>query len=117
MRVDPLAGAWSFLALVADRTSVGLIGAVVAALLLQWLGHTFDRAFDCTMHMLVPFLLLAAIGALASELGGEMWFMPHRRLTGVHWVYAVRVLVAYGWSLVLFAVVARSVWTARGRSS
>jgi hypothetical protein len=104
LRVDPFSGIWSFLAMVADRCGPGLVGAVVAALVLTWRKVSFDRAFDTTMFLLVPYLLLAAIGALLSSIGIEIWFFPHRRMTGVPWVVAVRSLVAYGWSLILFGL-------------
>jgi hypothetical protein len=57
------------------------------------------------MHMLAPYLLLTAIGAVLSAAGVELWFMPHKRMTGVPWVVALRATVAYGWSVVLFVVV------------
>ncbi len=105
-RVDPLMGLWALISMIADRASAGLIGAVVAAFVLQLVAKVpFDRAFDCTMFMLVPFLLLAAIGACLSLVGAEIWFLPHRRLVGVPWVIAIRAAVAYGWSLVLFGTV------------
>jgi hypothetical protein len=108
-RVDPLVGVWAFLAMIADRCGPGLVGAVIAAFVLQLLKVHFDRAFDCTMHMLAPYLLLAAIGAGLSAVGAEVWFLPHRRMTGAPWVIALRATVAYGWSLILFLVVLVSV--------
>lgn len=115
-RVDPIGGLRSLLSLLADRMSVGLIGALVAASVLYLLrpakdgeGVHFDRALDAAVFMLVPFLLLMAIGAICSALGAEMWFMPHRRLRGVWWVLSIRAAVAYGWSVALFFVVAWNV--------
>lgn len=107
MRVEPVNGLFGFVSMIADRASAGLVGAVLAAFVLGRWNVSFDRAFDCTMFMLVPFLLLVAIGAGLSLLGAEIWFLPHRRMTGVPWVIALRSLVAYGWSLVLFGVVVR----------
>ena len=105
MRVDPISGIWSFLAMVSDRCGPGLVGAVIAALVLTWRKVSFDRAFDTAMFLLVPYLFLAAIGALLSAIGIEIWFFPHRRMTGVAWVVALRSAVAYGWSLILFGLV------------
>lgn len=115
-RVDVLAGLRALLSLLAGRMSAGLIGALIAASILYLLrpekdgeGVHFDRALDASLFMLVPFLLLMAIGAGCSALGAEMWFMPHRRLGGVWWVLSIRAAVAYGWSAALFFVVAWNV--------
>ena len=62
---------------------------------------------------------MLSLGALLSRFGVELWFMPHRRLRGIWWVFGLRVLAAYGWSIVLFFVALASrmrsstLWTTR----
>ena len=112
MRIDPIGGGFTLLNMIGNRASAAVMGAVVAASILYLLrrGVLFDRALDATIFMLVPFLALMSLGAGLSALGAETWFLPHRRIRGVAWVLAVRLVVAYGWSVILFAVVFFSVW-------
>jgi thiol-disulfide isomerase/thioredoxin len=106
-RLDPRAGVLGFLGLIGNRMAIGFIGVVIAAMIVFLLGQiggrspSFDRCLDATGYLLVPHLILAALGAALSASGHELWFMPHRLLRGGPGVFAIRLAVAYGASLVL----------------
>ena len=109
------------LGLVTNRLGGALVGAAVGALVLSGLsalgrrgrdrrGPGYDRLLDATTYCLVPFLALASLGALLRASGVEVWFLPHRLLSGRGMVLATRVLVAFGGPLILFGVLATRVW-------
>ncbi|MFO0726819.1 MAG: YIP1 family protein [Myxococcota bacterium] len=114
MRRWPLDGLMQLFSLVATRMAGQVIAAVVAAALLLGIAKLrqgtpsfgFDRALDACLYALIPFLLLSSLGAALSELGLEAWFMPHRVTQGPPLILAARVLAGYGWSIVLFAMLA-----------
>ena len=118
-RVDPIDGARALLGLVVTRTGGALAGAAVAAVVLVLTGRLsphrkhavgFDRSLDACVYCLVPYLVAASLGGALSELGWELWFLPHRLLRGRAEVLAVRFLVAYGGSLLLYALLLYEVW-------
>lgn len=117
MRADVVAGLGSFAALIGDRIGAGLAGAAIGAAILSAVSAKripFDRAFDACLFMLVPWMLAASVGSALSELGVELWFMPHRRIRGDGWILTARILAAYGWSITLFVVVAVALRRSRG---
>jgi hypothetical protein len=73
----------------------------------------FDRALDVCAFMLVPFLLLTMVGFVLAAFGLNLWWMPHNRMLGDAGTIVVQVIVAFGWSLMLFAIAVRAIWTAR----
>jgi len=118
-RTSPVDGVRAFFGLISTRAGGPLLGAVAGALLLVgWARHRgralgFDRAFDACAYALLPHFALAALGAMLSALGAELWFMPHRLLRGTGWYLAARFAVAYGWSLLLFLTMLRTLREAR----
>jgi hypothetical protein len=70
-----------------------------------------DLALDATAFTLVPYLLLAVIGALLSHAGWEVWWMPHRLLRGPAYYQSMRLAAAFGWSAILWVLMARMFWT------
>ncbi len=96
----------------ADRMIAPLIGVLVAASVLYLYDRlrgtgdvTFEGAVDACAFMLVPFLLLAAVGVAMRELGVGQWWTPNNSMTGREWVLATRIAVAFVWPSALFAVV------------
>ena len=59
---------------------------------------------DACAFALVPFLVLVAVGAALSNLGVELWWLPHRNLGGRGVYLAARVGAAFGWSIILFSL-------------
>ncbi len=112
------AGLSALLSLVANRMAGPILGAIAGAVVLSGvdrirrgkLSMPFDRSLDACLYALVPFLLLSSLGGSLSELGAELWFMPHRLLRGTPSVFMIRFAVAYAWPLVLFGVLVREVW-------
>ncbi len=105
-RVDPWGGLQLFLATVGERMGGPLLGCAAGALLLHLLSRRtvrFDAALDTCAFLLLPFLALGALGAILSGFGLDLWFMPHHRPQGPPEILAVRLLVAFGPSLALFA--------------
>ncbi len=118
-RVEFFSGVLTFLNVVSTRMIVPLIATLIAAILLfaaARLKHPphdsfrFDVLLDTAAFCLVPFLLLAALGAVLLHFGLELWFMPHRKINGTTWPYWVRGTVAFAWSFGLFALLWRTVW-------
>ena len=119
-RMDFLAGLQSFLGVLSNRMTQALLGLLVAAVVLHLIDRfrreeearivRFDQALDLCAFLLVPYLMLTALGSLLSQLGAEFWFMPHRAISGNALVVTIRCLVAFSWSLVLFGLVAYRVW-------
>lgn len=119
-RLDLMDGVRLLIGTVANRTGGAIVAAAVAAGVLAGISvvrHrggkrsvSFDRSLDACAYCLVPYLLLATIGAGLSALGAEVWFLPHRLLRGRGWYLTTRFLVAYGWSLLLFGILLASVW-------
>lgn len=109
-RVDLLDGFFLLFDTVARRLVVPLVGVMAAAYVLELASRGgerpmgVDRALDVASHLLVPFLLLAGVGASASALGVEMWALPHRPLQGPTWVVTVRAVVGFGGSVVLLGL-------------
>lgn len=104
-RVDIIGGASAFLNLLASRMLGPLIGALVGAAILWAIDRknvSFDAAVDTCAFALVPLLLLTAVGAGLSNLGVELWFLPHRTLGGRGVFFGTRLAVGYGWSILLF---------------
>ncbi|MEQ8273188.1 MAG: hypothetical protein RMA76_11395 [Deltaproteobacteria bacterium] len=99
----------------ADRMIAPLIGVLVAASVLYLFDRlrgvdeaqrvTFEGAVDACAFMLVPFLLLAAIGVAMRAYGVGQWWTPNNSMTGRDWVLATRIAVAFVWPSALFAVV------------
>lgn len=119
LRARPVDGVLALAGVVTTRMGGALIGALVGALVLQLLGQLrpggkvslgFDRCLDACTYALLPHLALASVGAGLSELGLELWFMPHRLLRGTGFSVASRFVVAYGWSLVLFGGMMIWIW-------
>lgn len=112
MRVEPLAGALDLLRTVADRFLPAMIGCFIASAVASLVERTraetsrvsFDRLLDVMAFLLVPHLLLSSAGVLATRLGIELWFLPHRAPTGSGGMVAIRVAVAYVWPVALFAM-------------
>lgn len=118
-RTDLVDGLILFLNLVASRMLAPLLGLVVAASVVHLVDRArhpgdvkvgFDVALDTVAYALVPYLLLAALGAGLSAVGAELWFMPHHDLRAPGWYGVARIAVAFGWSLALFGLVLREVW-------
>ncbi len=118
-RLDFIDGALQFLNVIAGRMLGPMIGLIVAAGLLYGVDRfrhrsreplPFDVALDACAYTLVPFLVLASVGAAASRLGFELWFMPHRRLGGRGWVGVARFSAAFAWPLALYGVLVWRVW-------
>lgn len=118
-RLDVLDGLLLFVNLIARRMLGPLIGLFVAASLLHLLDRLrhrgdmkvpFDVALDATTFTLVPFLLLACLGALLNKAGFELWFMPHRSLQAPGWAGIARIAAAFAWPVALFSVLVHQVW-------
>lgn len=109
-RVDLLGGLYLLVDTMARRLVVPLIGVIVAGYLLERASRGSerplgaDRALDIASYLLVPFLLLASIGAMAAAWGVEMWALPHRPIQGPAWVVAAKVVVGFGASLGLLGL-------------
>jgi hypothetical protein len=58
----------------------------------------------------VPYLLLASAGAICSELGLELWWMPHRTIRGMLQAQVIKIAVAFSWPVLLFGVAAMRMW-------
>lgn len=122
-RVGVLDGLLLFVNLIAGRMLGPMIGLFVAASILHLVDRLrfrgalqvpFDVALDATAFTLVPFLLLACVGALLSQLGLELTVFPHRSLQVAGWLGAARVATAFGWPVVLFGILLKEVWTRPG---
>lgn len=117
-RQDLLAGLQTFLGAVSNRMTQALVGLLVAAVVLHFLDRfrrkerwvRFDQALDLAAYLLVPYLLLACLGALMSRLGLEVRLLPHRTIKGDALTVVLRCLIAFSWSLVLFGVLAYRIW-------
>lgn len=114
LRVSPGEGVIALLGLIVNRMSGVLMVMIGGAVLLLVIASAararikpgFDRCLDACAYLLLPHLLLASTGAALSELGVELWFLPHRLPKGAPSVLALRLAVAYGWSLLLFGLLA-----------
>lgn len=118
-RVDVIDGLLLFGNLVANRMLYPLLGLVVAASILHLMDRVrhpsevkvgFDIALDTVAYTLIPYLLLAAVGAGLSALGVDLWFMPHHDLRAPGWYGVARVVVAFGWPAALYLFLVREVW-------
>lgn len=111
-RTDLVAGLLDLVRVLAERFGGALIGCLAASVVAFVFERRrsaesrigFDRIFDITTFMLVPHFSLIAVGVLASQLGLELWFLPHRLPKGPVTIVAIRLVVAYVWSVGLFAV-------------
>lgn len=107
-RVAVIDGVWAFLAHLQVRLFVPVVAVLIVAVLLMAASGprrlSFDRAMDVAGFLLVPVLLLTALGVLLRAGGVDLWFLPHRTLRGGLAARAIYVAVGYGWSLVLLAV-------------
>ena len=105
-------GALAFVTMMSSRMMVPLVGTLAAAGVLWLWAKRHETTppcevlLDATAVCLVPFLLLAALGALLHHAGLELWFMPHRSLNGRSWPFWVRGAVAFAWSIGLYCVLA-----------
>jgi len=111
---------------VGNQLGPPMLGALCGALILTILARsltknveeerfgfdwTFDRCLDACFYMLVPFLIMASVGVILEQLGVRWWFLPHRPFRGTGIYLTVRLLLAFGWSFILFAIVVRGLWT------
>ena len=113
-RVGLLDGLSVFATHLQGRLLGPMVGVLVAAALLaaidprrspdQRLG--FSRAIDVVTFALVPVLLLTTVGLLLRAGSIHIWFLPHQTPRGPSAMQALYVLVSYGWSFVLWAVLA-----------
>lgn len=107
-RVDVLGGLYRVANALSRPLAVPLAGMMGAAVLMSLASGSrrlpLDRALDVASHLLVPFLALAAFGAVMSSLGIEMWALPHRPLRGPAWLVTLRATVGFGASLLLLTV-------------
>ena len=106
-RVAVLDGLLVFLTYIRPRLLPLLAGVAAAAALAALVGRRrlgFGRALDVAAYLLVPTLLLMAVGLLLRSLGIELWFLPHRTPRGSLLFQAIHVAVSYGWSLGLLAL-------------
>lgn len=122
-RVSLLEGFNALARLFAQRMLTPLVAALVAATVLYLFDRlregaheriTFEGAVDACAFMLFPFLLLCAVGAALDHNGVRLWWTPNRAVVGRGIYLATRIVVAYGWSFVLFGVV---LWDLRRRSA
>jgi hypothetical protein len=122
-RVSIAEGIVSLLGLIANRMApaLGLAIAMAAVLYVVELfrrakdeRYGFDRLLDACAFTLVPFLALASLGAILASFDLELWWMPHRRIGGDIGPRALRVAVAFGWSITLSGWIAYRVWRRRG---
>jgi hypothetical protein len=120
LRVSVADGLSAIGGLFLGRMTAPLVAAVVGAMVLIAVARmtpktdlSFDRGFDACTYALVPHLVLASVGAALSEAQMELWFLPHRLVKGNLTVIAIRIAAGYGWSLLLFAILAWDI--GRGR--
>lgn len=115
-----LEGVIAFINAIANRMSIAFIGALVGAVIVfagEHFGRPresrrgFDAALDGAAFTLVPYLALAALGALLAHAGLDLAWMPHRSLRGGFGEVAFGAAVAYGPSLILMGVLAKVFWT------
>lgn len=101
-------GALQFLVFLQPRLLPLLLAVAVAAALMVLVGGrgglSYGRALDVASYLLVPAMLLMAVGTILSTLGLELWFLPHRTLRGSIGQRATYIAVSFGWSLVLLAL-------------
>lgn len=119
-RINWWEGVTSLVTMMSNRMALPLGGALAAGVLL-YIGELvfrtgsekrgFDLALDAAAFTLIPHLILAALGMLLSVLGADLWWMPHYPpLRGPASHVLLRLAVAYGWSLCLYALVASIFW-------
>ena len=107
-RLGVLDGVLTFLAYLQTRLPVVLLALLIGAGLLMLVGGqrrlSFGRAVDVAGFLLVPVLLLTALGIVLRSAGVDLWFLPHRTLRGSFGTRALHVALSYGWSMVLLVV-------------
>jgi hypothetical protein len=118
-RGDLLDGASLLGSVLAGRLLAPLAGAFAAAVPVWALGRRgsgpavgFDRALDATLYVLVPWILLAAVGVLGEPFGVDFWAFPHRPMRGPPDLVAWRAVAGFGWPLLCWGVLLRE--AARG---
>lgn len=124
MRTSLVDGLMLLLSQISTRLTPALIGAFSAAASLYVAErlakpaaeqHGFDAALDAAGYTLVPYLLLASAGRIASSAGLDLWWLPHHPLHGSLSDRAVEAAVGYGWSIALLALASYLFWTERPR--
>ena len=103
-----------FFGLFASRMTTPLVCAGAGALALRLFARGPDgarpplyAALDACAFMLVPYLVLAALGTLLQGMGVGprwVWYLPHQPLRGAAWVVTVRTVVAFAIPLALWIV-------------
>jgi len=109
MRVSPLEGLMALSRVVFGRFGTAFVIVLVGAAIVFVLGRLrvgFDKILDACAYTLVPHFLLAAVGAALSNLGAELWFLPHRNLKGDGPYFLARLAAGYGWSVALLGLIA-----------
>lgn len=125
LRVDVWEGIMSFVTLLSNRMMPALAGALGAGIVL-YLGELIfrpgeekrglDLALDATAFTLIPYFFLCVLGVVLGAVGREIWWMPHRQLRGTLPYQLLRLGVSFGWSLVLWGLMAFEFFKPRTRA-
>lgn len=73
----------------------------------------YDSLSDVAMYLLVPYILMAVLGVFVSASGLDLVeYWPVHGVRGRGLTFWIQLLIAYGWSLVLFVCLAGLLWKA-----
>jgi cytochrome c biogenesis protein CcmG, thiol:disulfide interchange protein DsbE len=92
---------------------VGLGLVLAGAGRLRGQGSAIESTISTSVYLWVPVGVLGLLGAMLQGVGLDLWVLPHIPLSfflqsePAWWMYPVRLLVSYGWSIYLILILRR----------